>query len=155
MYPKPLTLYSDTVKPEWIDYNGHMSEGYYVLAFGFATDAFLDYLDVGQGYRALTGSSVYTVESHINYLNEVKEGEQLHFVTQLLGFDAKRIHLFHTMSLAANGSVVATTELMLLHVDTQPRTTAMPQEVLGRLSKVYEEHRGLPLPTQAGRMIKL
>ena len=27
------------VRPEWIDYNGHLSEGYYVVVFGFATDA--------------------------------------------------------------------------------------------------------------------
>jgi acyl-CoA thioesterase FadM len=31
------------VRPEWVDYNGHMSEAYYVLIFGDATDAFYDH----------------------------------------------------------------------------------------------------------------
>ncbi len=30
--------YEGPVKPEWIDYNGHMSEAFYVLVFGYETD---------------------------------------------------------------------------------------------------------------------
>ena len=30
--------YRDLVRPEWIDYNGHLSEPYYVLVFGDAYD---------------------------------------------------------------------------------------------------------------------
>ena len=36
--PEPLT-WAEDVRPEWIDYNGHLSEAYYVLVFGHATDA--------------------------------------------------------------------------------------------------------------------
>lgn len=43
----PLRLYRDTVRPEWIDYNGHMNLAYYVVAFDLATDAFLDFLGFG------------------------------------------------------------------------------------------------------------
>ena len=32
-------IWSEDVRPEWIDYNGHLSEAYYVLVFGHATDA--------------------------------------------------------------------------------------------------------------------
>ena len=34
-----LTAWVEDVRPEWIDYNGHLSEAYYVLVFGHATDA--------------------------------------------------------------------------------------------------------------------
>jgi acyl-CoA thioesterase FadM len=30
------------VLPEWVDYNGHMSEAFYVQAFGYTTDVLLD-----------------------------------------------------------------------------------------------------------------
>ena len=36
--PEPL-VWAEDVRPEWIDYNGHLSEAYYVLVFGHATDA--------------------------------------------------------------------------------------------------------------------
>ena len=36
---KPLKLYSSKVHKDWIDYNGHMSESFYLYAFGDASDA--------------------------------------------------------------------------------------------------------------------
>ena len=36
----------EDVRPEWIDYNGHLSEAYYVLVFGHATDAVMHRLHV-------------------------------------------------------------------------------------------------------------
>lgn len=39
-----FSVYRTTVKDEWIDYNAHLSEAYYVLVFGFATDAAMDEL---------------------------------------------------------------------------------------------------------------
>ena len=33
--------WAEDVRPEWIDYNGHLSEAYYVLVFGHATDAMM------------------------------------------------------------------------------------------------------------------
>jgi carnitine 3-dehydrogenase len=37
----PLRLYEGTVPPDWIDYNGHMTESRYLEIFGYATDALL------------------------------------------------------------------------------------------------------------------
>lgn len=39
-----LRIYNDIVKPEWIDYNEHMTEAYYVLTFGFATEEFQNHV---------------------------------------------------------------------------------------------------------------
>ena len=40
----PLQLVTVVVLPEWLDYNEHMAEGYYGVAFGNASDAFIDYI---------------------------------------------------------------------------------------------------------------
>ncbi len=32
--PQPFFLHSERVRRDWIDYNGHMSEAFYLYAFG-------------------------------------------------------------------------------------------------------------------------
>ncbi len=159
-HPGPLTeapvLYHTRVRPEWVDYNGHMSEAYYVLVFGHTSDAFLDLIGMDDIYRRRTGHSVYTLEAHISYLHEVGEGQALAVSTQVLGADAKRVRLFHTMNHADKGHVLATIELMLLHVDTtQPRAVPFAPEIQTRLASVVQAHCKLSRPTQAGRSISL
>ena len=41
--------WTEDVRPEWIDYNGHLSEAYYVLVFGHATDAVMARLGMTPG----------------------------------------------------------------------------------------------------------
>ncbi len=33
-----LPCYHDTVRAEWVDYNGHLRDAFYMLIFSFATD---------------------------------------------------------------------------------------------------------------------
>lgn len=63
---RPPVLLRQRLCPEWIDYNGHLSEAYYVLIFGFATDAFLDAIGMTDAYRRSTETSVYTLEAHVS-----------------------------------------------------------------------------------------
>ena len=55
----PLVLHRDVVRREWTDYNGHMSEAYYVLVFGDATDAFYEHVGMGDAYRRAANASVF------------------------------------------------------------------------------------------------
>jgi hypothetical protein len=66
-------VFTATVRPEWVDYNGHMSEAYYVLIFGEATDAFYDHVGLDHAARQRDRVSIYTVEAHIRYLVEAHE----------------------------------------------------------------------------------
>ena len=153
--PAPLALYDCTVLPEWVDYNGHMSEACYLTAFGWASDALFRYIGIDEAYRA-AGRSFYTVESHINYLREASTGEPLGFTTQILGLDEKRLHFFHTMVHGRTGDLLATTEQMLLHVDMNAaRTAPIAPEVFEALSAVWAVHRDLPAPEQAGRRMSV
>lgn len=155
--PAPLSLYHDHVQPEWIDYNGHMNEGYYAVAFCNATEELLLYLGLGSDYPQRTNYAIYTVENHISYLREVKEGAPLRFTTQLLGCDAKRIHAFHAMYHAEEGYLAATMETMMIHVSQKPlRTAPMPKDILSHLEEIVATHKAsLPHPPQAGRSIGL
>lgn len=151
----PLSLYADIVRAEWIDYNQHMNEGFYGVAFGYTTDAFMDFVGLDATYRTQSGATIYTVESHTLFLRELKVGTTLSFTTQVLGFDAKRVHVFHTMLHADEGYSAATMEAMLLHVNDEPRTIPMPPGILRTIEAIYKAHTALPQPPQAGRRIEL
>ena len=138
------------VPPEWIDYNGHMMDAYYFLAFTEATEAFLDHVGLGAAYRARTGSGIYTAESHLCFLSGVTEGATLAYQTQLLGHDAKRLYVFHQMTGA--GTLAATCELMFLHVSHE-KVTPMPAEAARAVSALAAGQAALPLPARAGRRI--
>ena len=151
----PLALYRAEVKPEWLDYNGHMSESFYLLAFGDASDALFRYVGIDDAYRA-AGRSLYTVESHINYLREVGGGEPLSFTTQLLGLDRKCVHLFHAMYHGEDGGLLATTEQMLLHVELAgPRVVPIEPAVHRAFAAIMEAQAALPQPEQAGRRMQI
>jgi acyl-CoA thioester hydrolase len=152
--PAPLALHNGSVPPAWIDYNGHMNVAYYVLAFDHATDALLDYLGMDAAYRERARCSTFVVETHVNYQRELRAGDPFAISTQLLGFDSKRIHHFHRMFHGAQGVLVATTELLLIHVDLlQRRSAPMPLEIMDRLNVLMTQHIQLPRPSQAGRVM--
>ena len=156
MTAAPFDAYRDVVRPEWIDDNGHLNMGYYVVVFDYATDAWLDHLGLSASERERMGVATFTLESHVNYLREVLEAAPLRFTTRLLGFDAKRIHYFHEMHHATEGYLAATNELMSLHVSQETRRAApMAPELLARLADVLRQHQTLPVPSQVGRRIGL
>lgn len=156
--PSPFFLHSERVRRAWIDYNGHMHEAYYVLVFANATDALYDHLGMGRAYREKRGFSIYTLESHVNYLKEVGVRVPLRVTTQVLAVDDKRMQVFHAMYSGETRDLLATTELMVLHVDTsgaEVRAEPFPRDVAERLEGVMEEHSQIAKPAQAGRVIAM
>ncbi|HSS64018.1 MAG TPA: thioesterase family protein, partial [Gammaproteobacteria bacterium] len=93
----PLVLHQGKIQRDWIDYNGHMNVAYYVLVFDNATDALLDFLGMDEDYRKQTGFTTYVLETHVTYDRELKENDPVRVETQLLDFDAKRLHYFSRM----------------------------------------------------------
>lgn len=151
----PLSLYRCNVEADWVDYNGHMGESFYLYAFGWASDALFRYVGIDEEYRA-SGRSFYTVESHINYYREASLGEPLRFTTQILDLDEKRLHLFHAMYHADGGELVSTTEQMLLHVDMGASAASpIADGVHAALEAIMSVHRDLPHPEQAGRRMAI
>ncbi len=145
----PLSLYECRVAPDWVDYNDHMTESAYLLAFGWASDALFRYIGIDEDYRA-RGHSFYTVESHLRYHREVSTGELLRFTTQLLGHDHKRLHIFHAMQHGESGELLCTNEQMLVHVDTAAqRSHPTLERPRAALDHIWEEHRTHPRPDAA------
>ena len=150
----PLALHREAVRRDWIDYNNHMNVAYYVLAFDHATDAFFDYLGLDDAYREATGGSTFAAETHVTYQREVKAGDPLHFTTQLLDYDSKRLHFMHHMYHETDGFLAATSEWLGLHIDLAVRRVSpIPPRILSRVAEVAAAHGRLPVPPEAGRVI--
>lgn len=149
----PLALYETVVEPDWVDYNGHMSEWAFLTAFGWASDKLFRYIGIDEEYRN-AGHSFFTVETHLNYVKEASLGEPLYFTTQVLGADAKRLHFFHAMY--SGDDLLCTTEQMLLHVNTVAGTTApILSEPSAALEAIVVAHSELAVPSQVGRTMAI
>jgi acyl-CoA thioester hydrolase len=154
MIEAPFQRHTARVLPEWIDYNGHMNVAFYMLAFDRATDAFFDYIGVGEEYKNKSNNTTFTLEGHITYDREVMEGDPLLFKTYLLDYDEKRLHYFHEMYHGEQGYLAATNELITMHIDLRQRRSApFAPELLDRLEATMAAHRPLPKPAKVGRTI--
>jgi acyl-CoA thioester hydrolase len=109
-----FSTWREPVLKAWIDYNGHLSEAYYVLVFGHATDAVMDTLGLGPQYRAGNDASLYTVEAHVRYLDEVPAGSDLEVRSSIIGVTPKLLWIWH--ELWATGRLRATEEVLGVHV---------------------------------------
>jgi acyl-CoA thioesterase FadM len=151
----PLVLYRTPVEPEWVDYNAHMTESAYLTAAGWASDALFRYIGDDEAYRA-AGNSFYTVETHIHYIREVAVHEPLVFRTQILGVDAKRVHLVHLMHHGDDDGLLCTAEQMLVHVDMNAgRSAPILPDVAAALQAIAASHAALPVPPQVGSVMRL
>jgi acyl-CoA thioester hydrolase len=151
-----IVEYTDRVRPEWIDSNGHMNLAYYVVVFDLGTDRLYDALGIGNAYREATGNSCFTAETHTLYEREVKAGEDLRVATTLLGADAKRLHYFHEMFHAVQGHRVAAQELLALHIDMGVRRVApFPPDRLAAIGAALRAQGDRPVPPGVGRRIAL
>lgn len=133
-----------------------MSEAFYVLVFGYATDGFLDAIGLDEQYRTERSVSAFTVEAHIRYLDQGLLGEPLHVSTLLTDYGTKKVRLFHTMSRGAGEAVLATEEILLLHVDTATeKVRPFDAPVVQKLQKLAVEHSREERPADLGRWIQI
>jgi carnitine 3-dehydrogenase len=150
---KPLRMLDTVVRPEWVDYNRHMSDFRYSQVFGDAMDALFRQAGVDETYRD-TGRMYYSVENHVKHLGEAKAGEPLYVTTQLLAVDDKRLHVFHRMHRGRDDKLIATAEQMYLHVDTAAaKASSADAKIRAALESIRGGHAGLPKPPEAGRPV--
>ncbi|WP_120496922.1 thioesterase family protein [Kiloniella sp. EL199] len=150
----PLISFEGTVPSEWLDYNGHMNVAYYMHVFCDATDAFLEFFGVTEGYRQEMNCSTFVVENHVNYMKELHLGSNMRVETRLLGYDVKRMSYHHSLYNVDKGYLAATSEWISLHVDLKRRSSCeMPNILLDNLKDIYAAQKGLPLPVNIGRSI--
>lgn len=145
-----FNFHSETLKDEWLDAYGHLNEAYYLVPFSNASWKFQDHFFIGVDYFEETGCALYTVETHLRYLNEVRSPAVMEIETIILGSDAKKIWFAHQM--IVDGKLCATGEFMVLHYGTrESRTIELPKSVQQALMKAEFREK----PDWVGRHISL
>ena len=144
------------VKPEWIDFNGHMNVAYYVHAFDLGIDGLWDKFVITETYVDAGRGSTFAVENHVTWQKELHEGERYWVTSQILAYDEKRIHQFQRMYHAEKRFLAATAEWMNLHVDLGARRVSpWPDDVLDAIGKFADAQAGQDRPPEAGKRMSV
>lgn len=142
-------VWREPVLDEWIDYNGHLSEPYYVLVLGHATDAVMEHVGLGPKHRARANASLFTIEAHVRYLDQVSPGADLEVQSSVIGASGKLLRIWH--ELWVDGTLRATEEILGVHVHTGTgRSSPFPADVARRIEAAL-----VPPPPEAGAAIGL
>ncbi|WAB97803.1 MULTISPECIES: thioesterase family protein [Pseudomonas] len=151
-----LITYRTPVQEDWVDYNGHLRDAFYMLIFSYATDALMERIGLDTDSRGQSGNSLFTLEAHINYLHEVKLGTEVWVQTHILGFDRKRLHVYHSLHRAGFEDVLAASEQMLLHVDLAgPKSAPFNQKAEAALQSILDSQKDLASPEHVARVMRL
>jgi len=149
--PKPLRLWRGSVLPDWLDYNGHMTEHRYLQVFGESSDAL--YERIGVDMQNADAGAYYTLSTFITHLAECKLGTALESETEILGYDARFLHLFHRI-FDATGTALAEGEHLAIHV--RHGASGLASEAMqARIAQFYAGQVGLPVPPTAGKVLRL
>ncbi|AKG05256.1 3-hydroxyacyl-CoA dehydrogenase [Salimicrobium jeotgali] len=148
---KPLI--TSKVPVDWIDYNGHMNDADYVRAFSIGVDEFMSVIGLDEEARRKHQYTMYTLENHVCYLDEMHHEEAYEVKMYILDYDAKRVHAFLELY-GENGKRAATSEQMLMGMDqSEGRPAPFPEAVSAQLKVFAEYHTPSEAPEEAGRVI--
>jgi acyl-CoA thioester hydrolase len=152
-----LVIYRTPVPPEWIDYNGHLRDAYYVLVVSSATDALMDHLGMDAAYRQRTHCTLYTLEAHVHYFHEIMQSDLLEVTVRIIAADEKRIHAGFEVSCTRHSEPAASVEFMLLHVEQGEKVAALPfpADVARALETLRAATADTPPPRRGSRKMEL
>lgn len=145
-----LQLWRGRVLPEWLDYNGHMTEHRYLQVFGESSDAL--YQRIGVDFAKAAEGAFFTLETHLRHMAEAKLGTALSSETEILSHDDKRLHLFHRLC-DADGRLLATGERLSIHV-RHGKVAVAAEPMLRRIAEIFALNADDPLPAGVGSVLR-
>lgn len=144
-----LRLWTGEVLPDWLDYNGHMTEHRYLQVFGESSDAI--YGHIGVDFANAGAGAYFTLSTHIWHRAECKVGTSLWSETEILGHDPRFIHLFHRL-FDKDGKLLAEGEHLVIHVQNGKSCPA-PAKMRETVAEIFEAQRSLPVPEGSGKVL--
>lgn len=114
----PLTFVG-VVYPQHIDHMGHMNVQHYTSMFDQATWAFLSEFGITSQYMKSNHRGMAALTQKTKYQLELFAGDVVEIQTELLEVTEKTVRFVHTMRRRPDGGIVATSELVGVHVDME------------------------------------
>lgn len=123
-------LLGGTVTPDFIDANGHMNIRRYMEHCARSADVICRDVGIDDDYRARRRMGVFTVEHHLRYFSELREGEKFSVHSRVLERSDKGVHLMAFLLDRTHERLSNTLEIVLVHVDMDTRrATPMPADI--------------------------
>ena len=123
-----VSLVNKKIIKDWIDYNGHMNLSYYILVFDMGAEVILSKFKMGENSAKTTKKSTMVVETHTNYIREVKQNDEVIVSLSHLDHDKKRLHYKLEMREKSTNDLSATTEVLALYMDLGKRKVSEFEE---------------------------
>ena len=153
--PAPFISTPMSIKPEWIDHNGHLNMAYYSVLFDEGVEDGYQRLGFGPDYRESHKHTTYTAEFHIRYVRELHLGDLVTVSMQMIDHNDKSFHLYQEIR-HQDGWLAATAEGLGLHIDmTGPRVARFPEHIAQNVADMLDAHSVLPRPANVGQGIRI
>ena len=123
-----VSLVNKKIIKDWIDYNGHMNLSYYILVFDMGAEVILSKFKMGEHSAKTRKKSTMVVETHTNYIREVKQNDEVIVSLSHLDHDKKRLHYKLEMREKSTNDLSATTEVLALYMDLGKRKVSEFEE---------------------------
>ena len=134
-----LSVYKTLVQPDWVDFNDHMTEGFYGVPFGLAARKFLFNIGLKE-YADKTNCTIYAVQNIIKYTQELNVNDHIRITTQIIKVDKYRLNLFHHMYHEDEGFLAATEDTSYMHYSRNVSSFSAMENA------IYKKFKSLILP---------
>ncbi|WP_459986063.1 thioesterase family protein [Nocardioides sp. AN3] len=135
------------VSPDFIDINGHMNIRHYLGHGAISADALCGEVGIDDEYRRTRRLGVFTVELHLRYMHERREGETFSVHPRLLARSDKSVHLLTYPLDRSNERLANTLEILAVHVDMDTRRAApFPTDAAVRWDRLIDRSSDLAWP---------
>ncbi|MCS4486087.1 thioesterase family protein [Staphylococcus americanisciuri] len=140
----------------WIDRNGHMNDAAYARVFSLAIDHFHDQIGLTTAEREVRNYTVFTLETHITYLQEIERGHTISIKVRIYDYDAKRTHFFMELFDTKTNTLCATGETMMMGIDRNTRRSApYPDDIYRQLAHYFTSQGQQQWPEQLGHRMSI
>jgi acyl-CoA thioesterase FadM len=104
--------------PDWIDYNGHVTDAAYAAIAAGANEQALAAIGLSEAYRAETGRALYTARLEIDFRSEIAADAELEVASAVSSIGRTSV-VMTTRIATAGGAVSAATRQVYVHVDAK------------------------------------
>jgi len=116
-----METYKGTVYPWQCDILQHMNMQYYAAKFDEAAWNFIGALGFTNKYIKEHKEALVSMEQHVKYYKELREGDLIRIETNLVEVRQKSIHYRHTMYNVETKAMTAEMDVIAVHINTENR----------------------------------